>query len=146
MFWKGVEGDNTIWTSSLGPTDSEWQAQRQVLFARYTAGDDSVTATPTAIGSTAGPWAAVRDDPDIDRVLHSDPADRMHQIVLAWKGSAGDAGIWTAQTDGSAPFVSGQTGLGFTTATGPSIAKVEGRTFMAWKGPGDDNTLWWSRL
>ena len=28
MFWKGLDGDNTIRTTSLGPTDADWQRQR----------------------------------------------------------------------------------------------------------------------
>lgn len=126
MFWKGIEGDQQVYYSWLdaGP-GAIWQPQRVVACADYQVGG-GVWAN---IGGTHGPSTAVRGD----------------RILLAWKGVAGDQGIYFSLFDGSE--FTGQIRVdGVGTSQGPSVCTIGAFTHMAWKGVEGDNTIYWSTL
>ena len=135
LFWKGLEGDNTIYMSSRGPNPGDrWTPQTRVLTSSYGG-----TAIP--VGSTFGPSVTVRQDAMITELTGAST----EVILLSWKGAKGDSDIWMNEFDGMS--TSGQINVpARATATGPAVVQALESTFMAWKGLGDDDTIWWSRL
>ena len=126
MFWKGIKDDHKIYYSWLDDgSDAIWQPQRVVAYADYeTSGGVFVS-----IASTNGPSATVRGD----------------RILLAWKGTEGDRGIYFSLFDGNE--FTGQIRLSDVgTTQGPSVYTIRDFTYMAWKGTEGDNTIYWSTL
>lgn len=126
MFWKGIEGDATVWWSSIDfAHDPIWKPQRRVEYFEY----ETTGGSPLAIGTTGGVSATVRGD----------------RILLAWKGVEGDSCIYFSRfQDGE---FSGQIQLSdFGTSVGPSVVQANGRTYMAWKGVEGDSVIYWSVL
>lgn len=139
MFWKGADSDDTIWFSSrpAGDPDAAWQPQQQVTYQIFQADG----ATSFTIGTSGPPTATRRDD----------------AILLAWKGAPGDSTMFTSL------FKDGEFGgqiqrPDFGTATGPALVQLTSRSagpggvqteesvIMAWRGAGDDKTIWFARL
>jgi hypothetical protein len=126
LFWKGVVGDDTAWYSSYDPVVEQiWRPQRQVQYYSYQT-DGGV---PHAIGTTGALSACARSS----------------DVLLAWKGAAGDSGIYVSLLANDE--FSGQVRVANVgTAVGPCVAQLMGRTLMAWKGADSDSTIWWSQL
>jgi hypothetical protein len=121
MAWKGADGDETIWWSRFDGT--QWSPQQQVSFARTSIGP--------ALASSTG------------------------HLDMAWKGGNGDEGIWLSRYE----FLNGLhwtgqeqvAGVGGS-SVGPAVATVSGGltlragVYMAWKGKGTDESIWWTVL
>jgi len=126
MFWKGIPGDEHAYYSFFDfANDPIWKPQRRIEYFSY----ETSGGVPHPIGTTGGLSATVRGD----------------SILLTWKGIEGDPKIWfslfrNGEFSGQAPVPNALT------TVGPSVVQADGRTYMAWKGVGDDYHIYWSRL
>lgn len=126
MFWKGIEGDSSAYYSYLDfANDPIWKPQQRIAYIASSV-DGHV---PHAIGTSGALCAAVRGN----------------RILLSWKGAGQDSTIWfslfeNGEFSGQAPVPD----VG--TSVGPSVAQIDGRTYMAWKGLAGDSGIYWSRL
>jgi len=117
--WKGEERDNRIWYASYNGT--AWTAQQEV----------------PGVWTSAGVAVAVYNN----------------KLFLAWKGedsytqwtggASGDQRIWYTTFDGTT-WAPQQAVPGVGTSTGPRLAVLGGKLYMAWKGEEGDQRLWWN--
>jgi hypothetical protein len=68
-------------------------------------------------------------------------------LYMAWWGAGNDQGIWWTTYTASGgwnqnPQQNKVPGVG--TSASPSLAVLNGRLYMLWKGAGSDQSLWWS--
>ena len=119
MAWKGSRGDNAIWWAES--TDGiGWGAQ------------NPVPGVGTSAAPSLAPWPI--------------PGQQSGGVMLAWKGSGDDQGIFTATHDGFHGW-SGQSLVGGVgTSVSPALAQFQGRMVMAWKGVEGDSGIYWSTL
>ena len=126
MFWKGVEGDDLVYWSSIdNQPGAIWQPQRVVSYVE----NETEGGVWRNIGNSNGPSATVRGN----------------RILLAWKGIPGDSVIYFSLFDGN-EFTGQINVAGVGTSQGPGVCTIGGITHMLWKGVQGDNTIWWSTL
>jgi hypothetical protein len=116
MVWKGIEGDQEIWFSTFD-NDSGGFAPQQLL-------PGIGTSFRTALAS----------------YNFFQSFTRFEQIHMAWKGIAGDQGIYFQKFDGA-----GQQRIdGIGTSVGPALAVFRDLLCMAWKGIEGDQGIYFS--
>lgn len=134
MIWKGIDGDSNIFDSTL--SGIFWQPQ-QLLAWIVPGNNNSGTIDVRLPGTSCGPGVAT------DGV----------RVFTAWRGAGADSGIWFSQraadvvgginivewsSQGNIPDVG--------TSHRPAVAFFSGRIYVAWKGVGNDTTIWMTRL
>lgn len=127
MFWKGIGNDVAVYYSffDVANNDLIWRPQRRIEYFSY----ETDGGAPHAIATSGALSAAVRGN----------------SIILTWKGIGDDSTIWFSffrdnEFSGQAPVPN----VG--TSVGPSVVQVNGRTYVAWRGIGGDNGIYWARL
>ena len=120
MIWKGIQGDQGIYQSSFGGVRTpSWSAQRRIADVGTSEGPALSATTPVTSDTGFG---------------------QRRQIFSAWKGVAGDSGIYWASDFGGQQRVSD---VG--TSHGPALATQLNRyLYMAWKGIPGDSGIYWS--
>lgn len=134
MVWKGIEGDSDLFATTQ--TGFFWQPQQVVSWIVPGNGGQG-TIDVSLPGTSCGPG------------ITTDGA----RVFVAWRGAGNDSGIWFTQrtndvvggvnivewsSQGNIPDVG--------TSHRPAVAFFAGRLYLAWKGVGDDTTLWITRL
>jgi hypothetical protein len=67
-------------------------------------------------------------------------------LLMAWKGVAGDQGIYYAFNPGPAGWSGQRRVPGAGTNARPAVVEYNGTPWMAWKGVDGDSGLYWSRF
>jgi len=126
MLWRGLGPDEGIWTSVLDlDAGAIWEPQRRVVFSDYQV--DGGVSVP--IGTSGGLSAVTQGD----------------RVMLLWKGIAGDDAVWFTYV--TRDKVSGQVSVPASrTSTGPGALQVDGATYVAWRGAGQDASISWTSL
>ncbi len=130
MYWKGIDGDSNIYHAVLvDPGNALWGPQDQVFYVN--AGNLRSGQTPVAIATSAGPVSAT-------------PFAATNSWSH-WKGVPGDHALWFARFQNGA--FSGQVSVANVgSEAAPSIASLDRRLVLAWRGNGDDRELYVSTL
>ncbi len=123
MAWKGVEGDQGVWTSSTAD-GINWIPQRNI----------------PNIGTSVGPSLAVF----WGSPFHIVP--RHTKLFMAWKGMEGDQRIWYSLSDDGINWYPQQSIPNIGSSFGPSASSLKiGADYvmvMAWKGMEGDTRIW----
>jgi hypothetical protein len=119
-----------------------WQNGDAAIHMRDTADGKNWTDVnlPTDFRSSVGPAFAV----------HTSLEDHQARLYMAWKGDGEEHIWWSASTDGvhwpAKQQVLFHNGGNPGSSVGPALADYGGVLFMAWKGAGSDQRIWWSVL
>ncbi len=123
MAWKGAGDDEGIWWTSFQSFEGNVPG-----------------APPGGLGQAQVPGVGTTNGPAL--------AAYNGLLYLAWKGAGDDTGIWFRAAVKGDPFLLWQTpqqnvpGVG--TSLGPALTAYSGLLYMAWKGAGDDEGIWWT--
>jgi hypothetical protein len=125
LAWKGRSSDTAIYWSEFNQATNQWASQQQIRGA----------------GTSDGPALAELDG----------------QLFMFWKGVPGDENIWFSLLDLANPIwkpqrrveyvdnkASGGISIAIASTQGPSASRRGDAIILAWKGAGDDQTLWTS--
>jgi hypothetical protein len=125
--WKGGDGDERIWWSSLNGT---------VWIAPFSGQAPTQAALPSPIASNVGPSLAY---------FNSDPNALLGLLYAAWKGAGSDERIWYSSFDGTSWAPQAALPSPIFTSMGPSLAAFGNNLlWAAWKGGDGDERIWYS--
>ena len=138
LVWKGILGDHALYTSTQRAVSSGvsfWQPQEQVSWLATGNGQQGTVGVGHP-GSQLGPGVVTANG----------------KLSMVWRGVGDDEDLWFTQAapDAGLPGAPAQTVAewstqahvnGFATSSRPSIAAFGGRTWLAWRGAGDDHRI-----
>ena len=156
MAWKGYATDSHIYYSSFdgarwapqavvpgvstsyGPSLTEYNGR--LLMAWKGLGTDPHIYWTISDGSSWAPQGVLSDP---IAVTDTRPALAVDHgvVVMTWR-NPGDSGIDQATYDGRWESAAKIVGIG--TGSGPTLADTGGELFMAWRGVGADQNLYWA--
>jgi hypothetical protein len=150
LVWKGVEGDFALYTTTQrsSPTTPPsaavrfWQPQEKVSW--IIAGDAGLgTVKVDGPGSKFGPALVTAGG----------------RLAMAWRGAGDDEDLWFTQAAPGSPtggqtiaewstqaHVGGFASSRFASASRPAIASFSNKTYLAWRGAGDDHRIFISSV
>ncbi|MFD6231083.1 matrixin family metalloprotease [Streptomyces sp. NPDC060232] len=134
MFWKGPGDKTQIYYSFISRLTDIWSPQEVVKFH-----ETEVPGSVWREAGTSGTPAATAVGAPLQRI--GDPPQR---ILLAWKGVEEETGIWVSVFDGER--FAGQIRVDGGTSTGIAVREFNGTVFMAWRGAGGNNNIFWATL
>jgi hypothetical protein len=125
MFWKGLDEDSDAYFAWMDDQPNAiWQVQQKIAYNTVEAegiGSESIRTSAQLAATTRG-----------------------DTIVLAWRGSKNDSGIYFSRLRNGE--WSGQINIpNIGSATGPALTNFNGRLELAWRGV-DDTNLYFSWL
>ncbi len=165
--WNGISDDTRIWCSQYNQSQNAWSPQYLTKLAGTNRPIQS-GASPAILSLNGVLFMVWRGEGNNESLYYATSTDgytwvgnwqiaganSSHQPalinfngypVLCFKGLSGDGGIYTTTFNLNdqqwVPVV--PTGP-FGTTDGPTLAVYQGRLFMAWKGDGNDTSLWWA--
>jgi hypothetical protein len=132
MVWRGIPGDDSLYTSTL--IGQFWQPQQQLSWV--VAGNGAQGTVGIGIpGSSVGPTITNGGD-RVFLAWHGVPGDNAVYFTQAARGPAGQPAVeWSSQA--------AVEGIG--TSHRPAIVTFQGLPFMAWKGIPGDNAIFTTR-
>ncbi|MFD7909072.1 matrixin family metalloprotease, partial [Kitasatospora sp. NPDC059747] len=164
MAWRGVDGDDSLYESTLEGT--VWSPQRPITGPFGSAYSPALTSVAAGTPPSTGLMMAWRGVPGDDSIYYSTkdgsdwatpsnipdigsndrPALANFEVPhMAWQGISGDDTIYWSR------FVSGawesQRHVGEVgTFSGPALAVLGSRLYMFWRGVHDDTRIYYSSL
>jgi len=175
MAWKGADGDEGIWWTT-SPDGLQWAQQQKVpgvgTSGRPALG---VGGTGPGVEELYMAWKGAGSDEGIyyshllgDKWLSQTKIDGVgtsvgptlarsasgNNLAMAWKGADNDEGIYTTfLTYVDEPVWTKQEQVnGVASSIGPALATASGglslrpTDYMAWKGRGGDEAIWWTDI
>ena len=88
-------------------------------------------------------WARQRNIGGVGTSFGPSLAVFQNRLYAAWKGIAGDSGIYWSSSDGRSWVGQNHIG-GVGSSFGPSLAVFQNRLYAAWKGINNDQGIYWS--
>ncbi len=143
LVWKGVDGDFALYTTTQrGTSVGLWQPQEQVAWIIVGNGGLG-TVEVGRPGSKFGPGLVTGRG----------------RLLMVWRGAGDDEDLWFTQAAPD-PGTAGQTiaewstqahvggfaSSRFASASRPAVASFSGRTYLAWRGAGDDHRIFISSV
>ena len=157
MVWKGMERDDSIWTSSFN--GSSWAPQRQIPGMGTNSGvalsefngklymawkgenaDQSIWWSSSTDGVT---WAPQQQNGTIGSSVGPSLASYSGKLVMAWKGVEGDQRLFWSTFNGAA-WAPQQVIPNVASSVGPSLCVYNGLLYAVWKGEFGDTRIWYS--
>ena len=165
MVWRGGPGDPGVYWSEF---NGEWTPQQPVpgISSSFSPSLTEVPApsSPTPATDLLMAWkgadsdglswtrktsAGWEDQRPIENVASSAAPALVNiggRIIMAWRGSAGDSGIWWSQFDGDETWSPQKKIPGRLTSDSPALVALGERLYMFWKGDQGDYSGYYSFL
>jgi hypothetical protein len=95
-------------------------------------------------------WRSSADGPTFATTTAFNFTSAFNRLAMAWKGSGGDSNIWFSSCSGPGNWTPQVPLDGVRSSHGPALSGFPSsgpspRLYLAWKGEGNDNRLFWTR-